>query len=87
MAYDNLNQLIKKLAMDAVRASKPCDIIIGTVEQGNPMKIKLSEKVTLDSDYFYVTKTAKECNLEKGNKVALIRANGGQKYLVVDKVV
>lgn len=87
MAISNLNQLIKKLAIEAVRASKPCDIVMGTVADAAPLKIKISSKVTLDSDFFVLTKTAEEREMKKGDEIVLLRANGGQRYLVLDKVV
>ena len=34
-----------------------------------------------------MTQTAKDAKLKKGDKVALIRAYGGQSYLLIDKVV
>lgn len=87
MANETLNQLIKKLALDAVRTSKPCDIVKGVLTSEKPIRVRISEKVTLDSDFFYLTETAKRAGLNKGDEVAMIRAAGGQKYLVVDKVV
>ncbi|MCI8363389.1 MAG: DUF2577 domain-containing protein [Eubacterium sp.] len=84
---NNLNWLIKKISMDAYRASKPCDIITGVVAEGKPLRIKISDKTTLDDDFLMITQSAFKANLVKGDKVALIRACGGQKYLVIDKVV
>lgn len=87
MANSNLAQLIKKLALDAVRASKPCNIVTGVVTDAAPLKIKISEKVTLDRDFFILTQRAKETELKKGDKMALLREEGGQRYLIIDKVV
>lgn len=84
---NNINQLIKKIAMDAYHAGKPCDIITGIVAEAKPFRIKISDKAILDDDFLIITKTASEAGLEKGDKAALIRASGGQKYLVIDKVV
>ncbi len=84
---NNINQLIKKIAMDAYRAGKPCDIITGIVVEAKPLRIKISAKAILDEDFLAITQTASEAGLEKGDKAALIRAGGGQKYLVIDKVV
>lgn len=83
----NINQLIKKIAMDAYHAGKPCDIITGIVTEDKPLRLKISDKAILDGDFLVITKTASEAGLEKGDKAALIRAGGGQKYLVIDKVV
>lgn len=87
MANSNLAQLIKKLALDAVQASKPCDIVTGVVAGAAPLKIKISEKVTLDRDFFILTQRGKEAELKKGDEIVLLRADGGQKYLILDKVV
>lgn len=84
---NNINQLIKKIAMDAYRAGNPCDFAIGLVTENKPLRIKISDKAILDGDFLVITKTASEADLEKGDKVALIRAGGGQKYLIIDKVV
>lgn len=84
---NNINQLIKKIAMDAYRAGKPCDIIMGIVTESKPLRIKISDKAILDDDFLVITRTASETGMTKGDKVALIRACGGQKYFVIDKVV
>lgn len=87
MANSDLIQLIKRIALDAVKAGKPCDIMVGTVEKEDPLKIKISGKVTLDRDFFHVTNTVIKSGLKKGDKVMVVRASGGQKYFVLDKVV
>lgn len=83
----NLTQTIKKAAMDAVRASKPCDILTGTITSINPLKIKISQRVTLESDFFDVTETFDKKTHKTGDKVVLIQGAGAQRYLIIDKVV
>lgn len=83
----NLTQAIKKAAMDAVRASKPCDFLIGTITSVSPLKIKISQKVTLEGDFFDVTETFDKKTHKTGDKVVLIQGMGAQRYLVIDKVV
>lgn len=87
MANETLNQLIKKLAVEAVRAGKPCDIVKGVIVSEKPIRVRVSEKVTLDSEFFDITAAAVKAGLKKGDEVAMIRAAGGQRYLIVDKVV
>lgn len=84
---NNINQLIKKIAMDAYCAGTPCDFAIGLVTENKSLRIKISDKAILDGDFLVITQTASEAGLKKGDKVALVRAGGGQKYLVIDKVV
>lgn len=55
MADSNLVQLIKKIAMDAVDASKQCDYRVGIVTSTDPLKIKLSNSLTLEEDFLHLT--------------------------------
>lgn len=55
MADSNLVQLIKKIAMDAVNASKQCDYRVGIVTSTDPLKIKLSNSLTLEEDFLHLT--------------------------------
>lgn len=97
-------QMIKQIAMDAVRAAKLTDYQVGTVTAVSPLKVKLSNTMTLDADFLQVTRnvTDYECTIEidrtdhtctvknalkAGDKVLLIRKSGGQKYVIIDKVV
>lgn len=81
----NITSLIKQIARDDRIASKPADIIIGTVVKSSPLSIKVSGKATLTSTFLWMCESGP--SLSKGDKVALIRAQGGQRYLVIDKVV
>ena len=87
MPNSNLVQLVKQIAIDAVNASKPCDYRIGTVTEENPLKIKISQSITIDDDFLHLTQTVTENPLKKGDKVLLIRKQGGKKYAVIDRVV
>ena len=45
----DLVRLIKKAALDAVEASKPCNLVFGTVTSTSPLKISVEQKLTLTS--------------------------------------
>ncbi len=79
----NLVALIKRAAMEAFEASKPCTTCIGQVKRVSPLRVSLDQKKVLDEDFLEVTSTAKE-KLKKGSSVLLIRQAGGQKYSVID---
>ena len=104
MPNSNLVQMIKQVAMDAVRAAKLSDYQIGTVVSTNPLTVKLSNEATLDADFLQLTHsvTNYECTLECGNvlqiyevknalqegeKVLMLRKTGGQRYMIIDRVV
>nr|DAK81183.1 MAG TPA: Protein of unknown function (DUF2577) [Caudoviricetes sp.] len=50
----SLVQLIKQCAMDAFRASKPCNTYIGKVTKVNPLKVSVDQKMIIDADFLDV---------------------------------
>lgn len=83
-ANTNLIQLIKRAAVEAVEASKPCIVKLGRVKQVNPMKISIGQKITLDESFLYITATARNNIKKEETRVILIRQQGGAKYVVLD---
>ena len=65
----------------------PVPFVIGTVLKADSSKIKVNQKLILTDEFLYCTETASKSKLKKGDKVVMIRADGGQKYLVVDRMV
>lgn len=114
--YDLLNA-IKQTALNAVDAKKPVRLEVGTVLTSNPLKIQLTQKLTLSSMQLIIprhltkytvpmtynleceeieshkhkiagtTSVTIDNSLKSGDKVLLVRQDGGQKYVVFDKVV
>ena len=80
----NLVQLMKRAAIEAGDASKPCIIKLGRVKNVSPLKISLGQKITVDESFLYVTKTARDNIKKTETRVVLLRQQGGGKYLVLD---
>lgn len=80
----NIVQLMKRAAIEAVDASKPCIIKLGRVKSVSPLKISLGQKITVDESFLYVTKTARDIIKKTETRVVLLRQQGGGKYLVLD---
>lgn len=83
----NLVQVIKEVAMDAFNASKPTQLVIGTVKKTSPLEIKTGNLI-LDSDFLYITTTAAN-NISyagTGAVVLMIRQVGGQRFAVIDTI-
>lgn len=78
---DELLRIIKQAAMDAVKCSEPMEVVFGTVLKTNPLTIKIDQKRTFTNEFLVVTKEVKNTLTE--GKVVLLKANGGQKYLVL----
>lgn len=94
--HDFLN-LIKEIAVKAVKAENPTLIVFGTVTSVSPLKINIEQKMTLSSSQLVLTRsvtnhrinndTVSESGLSTGDEVLLVRMQGGQKYVVLDRVV
>ena len=94
-----LVKAVKKVSVDAVEALKPVEVCFGKVIGASPLKIFVEQKLVLGEaqlvlcrnvcDFFtYIDGEYVEVRngLENGDTVVLIRQQGGQKYLVVDRV-
>ena len=102
--YRDLVTLIKRAALDAVKAQNPSGVYFGRVISSNPLEIRLSQKIDLDKDMLILPQnltdyeaditiegSRRSCTihnaLKKGDIVVMIRVQGGQRYLVIDRVV
>lgn len=141
MSVSSINDIIKKLALDAVHTSQPMQCLFGTVTSIEPLRIKIDDyeylqeddlilsnlvkdhsvditvsMQTVDDNYLIPdhthgngnngnpTSTTPDFNtthhhdikgkkkitfhydLKNGEKVVLLRVQGGQKYFVVDRI-
>ena len=84
-ATDLLN-IIKKAAMDAINASQPSDFCFGKVMSVTPLKVLVEQKMTLGNAHLILTETISK-SLTDGDEVVLLKKKGGQKYLILDRVV
>ncbi len=91
---------IKQAAMAALAASNPVVIMFGTVTKTNPLEVIVDQRFTLDADFLIQTESIKELKvtvggveyvirrgLQEGDQLALLRLQGGQQYLILDRVV
>ena len=124
-ANDLLN-IVKKAALEAVNASQPSDFCFGKVISTNPLKISVEQKMTLGVAQLVLTRNVTDFKtkvtlnwltettsggsgdssfashshalsgkkeitihnaLQVGDEVILLKKKGGQKYLVLDRVV
>lgn len=124
-ANDLLN-IVKKAALEAVNASQPSDFCFGKVTSVKPLKISVEQKMTLSAAQLVLTRNVTDFKtkvtvdwttgtksggsgessfashthevsgkkemtihnaLQVGDEVILLKKKGGQKYLVLDRVV
>ena len=80
-----LIKLIKTAALEAVDNSQPTDLRYGIISSVKPLKVQITPQFTLPESVLVVPLRLKN-ELNKGDKIALIRQKGGQSYYILDKV-
>ena len=86
-SHDLLNS-VKKAAVEAVDASKPTTAVFGKVISVSPLKINVEQKMTLTAAQLVLTGNIDNIKTSiVGDEVVLLRMQGGQKYIVLDRVV
>lgn len=77
-------QTIKKAASDAYEAKKPCDFMYGTIESVSPLTMRLDGVAVLPSEMLTVLESYAD-TMKKGDRVAVIRKSGGQRFLILGR--
>lgn len=122
---NELAQVIKQIAAEAVESGKPSGITYGEVVSINPLQIRIEQKLTLPAEFFKLTKAVTDHyvdmsvshvtenrsggggyaefashnhdyqgrkkflvynGLKVGEEVILLQVQGGQRYIVLDRV-
>lgn len=92
--------IIKKAGVNAVGAANPVTIVYATVTSLNPLEVNVDQRFSLTEDFLVVPELLTNYSvtigeteymiregLKLGDKVLLLRVQGGQQYVVLDKVV
>lgn len=91
---------IKRAAKDAVEAAGPVILQMGVVKSINPLEVTVDNRLELTEDILIVPEMLTELKVtvgnqeiavrkgfEVGDKLLLIRMQGGQRYVIMDRVV
>ena len=88
---DNLLTIIKKAALDAVNATRPVSVVFGVLASVSPLSVTIDQKLTLEAGFLILTKHIDDLilseDLTEGDRLVLLQMQGGQRYLILDKVV
>ena len=79
----DLYSLIKQAAVQAVEASDPVTLVIGSVVTKEPLMVSINQHFTLDEAFLILPRRLKE-EVQAGDGVVLLREQGGQRYLMLD---
>lgn len=115
---NELVQLMKKAAVDAIEAAKPVNVYFGEVRSVSPLTINVEQKMVLGKEQLILTRNVTDFEtmvtmnweseeagrephthmiagqkqitihnaLEVAEEVILIRQQGGQKFIVLDRI-
>lgn len=82
-----LLETIQRIAIDTVRASDPIDLCFGEVAALTPFTILDGDKLRLSGKTLLFTETTARYQYKLGDVVIMLREQGGQRYLILDKAV
>lgn len=92
MHEEQLIAIIKKAAVEAVEAMRPTAVAFGRITALSPLTVRVDQKLTLSGNQLTVAGGTQKIGdwkpgLQAGDEVILLRMQGGQKYILLDKVV
>lgn len=78
--------IIKRAGVGAVEANQPVAVMYGTVTKLNPLEVLVEQRLPLTRDFLIVPERLAG-HFELGEKYILIRVQGGNQFLIMDRVV
>lgn len=96
----DLVEAVKQAALEAVESKDPMSFRFGNVVKASPLEVWIDQKLTIPESALILTgmvskitceakkigRITLDNSLKVGDQVILIRVDGGQKYIVLDKV-
>ena len=76
--------LVKQAAVEAVQAEKPLELRFGSVVSSSPLTVRVEEKLLLTSAFLLIPERLTD--LLPGDRVALLRVQGGGRSLLLDRL-
>ena len=80
----SLINVIKQASLGAVDTTSPVAVMFGTVTKSSPLEVNVEQRFTLPRDFLVIADKVKV--LDIGDRVILLRVQGGQQFVVLDKV-
>ncbi|MFP7367714.1 DUF2577 family protein [Bacillus sp. WP8] len=86
-----LSEAIKRLAVNAVDAASPIDLVIGEVTAVSPLSIRLNEnhKLIIPEELLIWPKRlnkGEDDELKRGDSIMVLSMAGGQSFYIIDKL-
>ncbi|MGG1597606.1 DUF2577 domain-containing protein [Paenibacillus naphthalenovorans] len=95
----SLNDTVKKIARNYLESVKLTDVVLAEVTKINPLEVNVDQRLPLDEDFLMVPEHMTEYKvmvgsqeviirrgLEVGDKVILVRQQGGLNFVIVGRL-
>ncbi len=89
--------IIRKASLGAVSNTNPMAVVYGTVIRTEPLEVNIDQRFTLPASVLVIPETISKLSTETANgtqtglqlndRVLMLRVQGGQSYVVLDRLV
>lgn len=76
---------MKQIAKDVFDTLQPADWCYGKVISLDPFQVQIDQKLPLKKEFLAVCTGMSASSFKVGDKLILLRKQGGQEYLILDK--
>ena len=76
---------MKQIAENVFTAMRPADWCYGKVISLDPFQVQIDQKLPLKKEFLAVRTGVSASSFKVGDKLILLRKQGGQEYLILDK--
>lgn len=76
---------LKQIAENVFTAMRPADWCYGKVISLSPFQVQIDQKLPLKKEFLAVRTGVSASSFKVGDKLILLRKQGGQEYLILDK--
>ena len=76
---------MKQIAENVFEARRPADWCYGKVISLDPFQVRIDQKLPLKKEFLAVRTGMSASSFKVGDKLILLRKQGGQEYLILDK--
>jgi len=77
--------VMKQIAENVFEARRPADWYYGKVISLSPFQVQIDQKTVLKKNFLAVRTGVSASSFKVGDKLILLRKQGGQEYLILDK--
>ena len=81
----DLFNAMKQIAKDGFDTLQPADWCYGKVISLDPFQVQIDQKLPLKKEFLAVRTGVSASSFKVGDKLILLRKQGGQEYLILDK--